>query len=97
MGLNSATIGYPLYDAHGNNVATLTKAGTNAWSIAGTLRAYDAWGNVVAGGALGDPSGRYCANLGHVQDDESGLVYMRARYYEPGTGRFISEDPAMDG
>jgi hypothetical protein len=22
---------------------------------------------------------------------------MRARYYEPGTGRFISEDPAMDG
>jgi len=22
---------------------------------------------------------------------------MRARYYEPGSGRFISEDPAMDG
>jgi hypothetical protein len=32
-----------------------------------------------------------------VTDDESGLVYMRARYYEPGTGRFVSEDPAMDG
>ena len=28
-----------------------------------------------------------------MQDDESGLIYMRARYYEPGTGRFVSEDP----
>jgi hypothetical protein len=32
-----------------------------------------------------------------VTDDESGLVYMRARYYEPGMGRFVSEDQAMDG
>lgn len=32
-----------------------------------------------------------------MQDDESGLVYMRSRYYEPESGRFISEDKAMDG
>jgi RHS repeat-associated protein len=38
----------------------------------------------------------YCANLGH-QEDETGFIYMRARYYEPTTGRFISEDPARDG
>jgi RHS repeat-associated protein len=38
----------------------------------------------------------YCANLGH-QEDETGLVYIRARYYESATGRFISEDPARDG
>ena len=27
-------------------------------------------------------------------DSEIGLYYMRARYYDPGMGRFISEDPA---
>ncbi|MCG9895889.1 MAG: RHS repeat-associated core domain-containing protein [Fimbriimonadaceae bacterium] len=88
---------YPLYDTHGNMVATLTKnaAGTS-WNV-GNLRSYDVWGAVRSGAATGGPSGRYVANLGHVQDDESGLIYMRARYYEPGTGRFISEDPAGDG
>lgn len=40
---------------------------------------------------------RDCANLGHKQDDESGLIYMRARYYEPSSGRFISEDVKQDG
>lgn len=28
---------------------------------------------------------KYCANLGHIFDDELGLIYMRARYYEPST------------
>lgn len=43
-----------------------------------------------------NPSQRYCANLGHVEDEESDLIYMRARYYEPWSGRFVSEDPARD-
>jgi RHS repeat-associated protein len=29
---------------------------------------------------------------GEQVDSESGFVYLRARYYEPGTGRFISRD-----
>ncbi len=87
--------GFPLYDAHGNNVATLTRSGAS-WSV-GDERSYDAWGRVRGGAQTGAPSSRYCASLGHVQDDESGLVYMRARYYEPGTGRFVSEDPAHEG
>jgi len=32
---------------------------------------------------------------GQYQDDESGLVYLRARYYDPGTQQFISRDPAV--
>jgi len=35
-----------------------------------------------------------CGNLGDKYDVTSGLTYMRARYYESETGRFISEDPA---
>ena len=92
----NTTQAYPLYDTHGNMVATLSKntAGTS-WSL-GNERSYDDWGSVRSGAVTGGPKGRYVANLGHVQDDESGLIYMRARYYEPETGRFVSEDPAME-
>jgi RHS repeat-associated protein len=79
---------------HGNAKALLNRSGssfsTTAW------RHYDVWGSLRAGSALGGASQRCCANLGHVADDESGLVYMRARFYEPWTGRFVSENPAMD-
>ena len=34
---------------------------------------------------------------GEYTDSESGLVYLRARMYDPETGRFINEDPAKDG
>lgn len=45
---------------------------------------------MISGSTTGGSNQRYCANLERVQDDESGLVYMRARYYEPESGRFIS-------
>lgn len=32
---------------------------------------------------------------GHVSDPESGLIYMRARHYEPRIGRFTSIDPVV--
>jgi RHS repeat-associated protein len=92
---NVTTIGYPLYDGHGNMRATLYKSGTSYGTQ--DWRTYDVSGGVRSGSATGAPNQRYCANLGPVQDDETGLIYMRARYYEPGTGRFVSEDPAMDG
>jgi hypothetical protein len=44
------------------------------WNV-GNERSYDVWGGVRSGAATGGPKGRYCANLGHVQDDESGLIY----------------------
>ena len=30
---------------------------------------------------------------GHVNDPDTGLVYMQARYYDPAVGRFLSADP----
>jgi RHS repeat-associated protein len=35
---------------------------------------------------------RYVGAYG-VMTEPSGLLYMRARYYDPDTGRFLSEDP----
>ncbi|MFN7172423.1 MAG: RHS repeat-associated core domain-containing protein, partial [Fimbriimonadaceae bacterium] len=88
----------------GSQLLIENNRGFDAW---GAIR----WGDGSTGGSGhgvdggGDPfdasvtdgSQRYVANLGHMADDESGLIYMRARYYEPSTGRFISEDPARDG
>ena len=37
---------------------------------------------------------RYC---GEYYDEESGLIYLRNRYYDPSIGRFISEDLIKDG
>ena len=82
-------VSYPVYDGHGNMVLTIARDGSS-FSVSNERR-YDVWGSVRAGSSTGAPGGRYCGNLGHVSDDESGLVYMRARYYEPGSGRFISE------
>ena len=87
---------YPLYDAHGNMISTLNKQGIGGFAYS-ALRTFDAWGVIRRGAQTGDPKGRYCASLGHKQDDESGLVYMRARYYEAISGRFISEDPGFNG
>jgi RHS repeat-associated protein len=37
-------------------------------------------------------------SLGHVTDQSTGgLIYMQARYYDPGMGRFVSEDPKCSG
>lgn len=93
---SGTTTGFPIYDAHGNNVATLSRSGANGY-VVNDRRSYDAWGSVRSQQSGGDPRLRYCANLGHKADDESGLIYMRARYYEPTTGRFVSEDPAVQG
>lgn len=51
--------------------------------------------SVGSSGQVLNPTQKYCGNLGHKYDATSGLTYMRARYYEAETGRFISEDPAM--
>ena len=93
---SQTTVVFPIYDAHGNMVADVSRSGANSFTV-NDARTFDVWGQVRSGNQQGDPKGRYCANLGHKQDDESGLIYMRARYYEPSNGRFISQDPSRSG
>jgi RHS repeat-associated protein len=89
----SESFGYPIYDTHGNMVATLARYGSNSYST-GNAQTYDVWGGVRSGSSTEDQG--YVANLGHRKDSESDLQYMRARYYDPSTGRFVSEDRAKD-
>ena len=50
---------------------------------------YDAYGNEYARD-LGDSNPfRYC---GEYYDTETGFIYLRARYYDPATGRFVAMD-----
>ena len=59
---------------------------------------YDAWGKPIAAtGSLAATLGkrnpfRY---RGYVYDEETGLYYLRSRYYNPVVGRFVNEDGAV--
>ena len=63
-----------------------------------TSAKYDVYGAKRTGGT-GTASSRqgFVGSLGHMTDAETGLVYMRARYYDPNIGRFESEDPGRSG
>ena len=80
-----------LKDYHGNVVGTTTVAGTMVQEENNRMD-YDAFGNQWIGDTP-DPFG-YC---GEYYDSESGLVYLRNRYYDSASGRFITEDPIKDG
>ena len=51
---------------------------------------FDAYGNLI--NQVGDSDNNYLFT-GEQFDNEIGLNYNRARYYDPNTGRFISRDP----
>ena len=55
-------------------------------------RDYDSYGNpTVIGGTARSPFGY----SGEYTDNESGLVYLRARYYDPPTQQFLSRDTLL--
>ena len=75
---------YYLYNGHGDVVQILDEAGNIVNSYA-----YDEWGNIRSKmETIANPI-RYA---GEYFDEESGLYYLRARYYDPSIARFISRD-----
>lgn len=81
------TANYYHYDSRGSAVA-LTDAGQNITD----KYAYSSFGAVAnSEGATSNPF-RYVGRYG-IMDEGNGLEYIRARYYAPELGRFITKDP----
>ncbi|HXU86966.1 MAG TPA: RHS repeat-associated core domain-containing protein [Verrucomicrobiae bacterium] len=72
-----------LLDGLGSTVGLADASGHLVDSIS-----YGAYGTPTAG--TGDEAYAY---TGHQFDEATGLYYARARYYDPETGSFLSEDP----
>lgn len=80
--------GYAQADALGT-VAALTDATGEAVASWTT----DTWGNHEPSPSnAGELGGLRHGFTGHVSDGATGLVYMRARYYDPEAGIFLTED-----
>jgi RHS repeat-associated protein len=84
-----ATASYPLPDGQGSVRALANSAGT----ITDTYR-YDAYGNQTSSSGTTPNPYRYA---GQRLDDGTGLYQLRARSYDPGSGRFLSRDTAAVG
>jgi RHS repeat-associated protein len=66
-----------------------TRLLTNGLGAVTDSYAYDAYGNLIA--ATGGSNNPYLF-AGEQRDSETGLDYLRARYYDPLVGRFVSAD-----
>ena len=73
-----------LYDGHGTVRALANENG----KITDTYT-YDAFGNLISSTGSTANNYRYC---GEQFDSTTGLYYLRARYMDTNTGRFISQD-----
>ncbi|MBE9918399.1 hypothetical protein G8C92_30860 [Paenibacillus donghaensis] len=73
-----------LYNGHGDVVQIIDPTGqvVNKYQ-------YDEWGNILSEQEQIQNSFKYA---GEILDEETGYYYLRARYYDPMDGRFISKD-----
>jgi RHS repeat-associated protein len=83
--------GSTVYYYHQDQLGS-TRAVTDATGTISASYSYDAFGNLNA--QTGNISNPFLFS-GQYRDAESGLYYLRARYYDPATGQFISRDPEL--
>ncbi|HET6588150.1 MAG TPA: RHS repeat-associated core domain-containing protein [Oleiagrimonas sp.] len=79
----SETVTYYVTNAQGTVVATIDSKGNVTYTAA-----YRPYGKQVKGTPQSGPG-----YTGHVNDPDTGLVYMQQRYYDPEIKRFPSPDP----
>jgi RHS repeat-associated protein len=85
----NGTTGYYISDYRGSVVA-ITDATTSA-NITHKYQ-YDEFGNIVQKEETDENAFRYVGKYGVMYASDN-LYYMRARFYDPAIGRFLSEDP----
>lgn len=78
---------YYHYDGIGSTIAITDSLGNIV-----NKYAYDAFGSVLKSEEQISNPFKYVGRFG-VMDEGNGLLYMRARYYDPVVGRFINKDP----
>jgi RHS repeat-associated protein len=84
--VNGTTATYVHQDQLGSTRLLTDAAGT----VVGTYQ-FDAYGNTTSHTGTATTPMQYA---GQYLDSESGLYWMRARYYDASTGQFLSRDPA---
>jgi len=85
------------YYYHADGLGSIVALSDNTGAIVETVeyQAYgkpvfkDASGTIIAKSAIGN----HYSYTSREYDDETGLFYYRARYYDATTGRFLQEDP----
>ena len=81
-----------VYDGLGSVVGEVNASGNMTSSPK-----YDVYGMVRSNTGTASSAMGFVGSLGHLSEASTGLIYMRARYYDPSLGRFESEDPALSG
>ena len=83
-----------LYNLQGDVIALIDSSGNRVVEYR-----YDAWGRILSKtGTMADSLGtinpfRY---RGYVYDGETGLYYLRSRYYKPNWARFLNADNIVE-
>ena len=87
--VNGGSKEYYTFNTHGDTTALVNASGTILKDYT-----YDAFGNQKQEQSEDNNPFRYC---GEYFDNETGFIYLRARYYDSDIGRFTTEDPIKDG
>ena len=85
--ISGSNVYYYHYDGSGNTIAMTDSSGNMV-----NKYAYDQFGNLLNVVETVPNPFTFVGRYG-VMDDDNGLYYMRARYYDPEVGRFINKDP----